>query len=340
MNNRSLWRWFGSLALVLVIIGLAFLRREEVALMIATVQTAHFGWLAVSLAVQVVVYLMFAVVMHQSLVLVHRPLTLASIFPFSFTGIVLNRFLPAGGTAVEIIGLLNRGVPQGTTTVVLSLNILSGVAAFGLMLVGGAAYQIGHGGLELRGGLGVVGGVALAVIAIVLIIRQARDRAGLTRKALALQRGAARLLRRSFPPEGMLHFIEETYDSIALIRANMLGFMRLIGLHLSALLLDCMGLVLLFFALGYRPDFLMVLLGYSLAYIVATLSSLPGGGGSFEATMALTYTQLGVPAHLAFSVTLLYRLMTFWLPLLAVAFTANRIGAPRLQAASPLKRTR
>jgi uncharacterized protein (TIRG00374 family) len=339
MIKRNLWRWFGSLAIVLVILGLAFLQREEVALMIATVQNAHVAWLAVAIALQIVVYVMFAVVMHQSLVLVQRPLTLASIFPFSFTGIVLNRFIPAGGTAVEVIGLLNRGVPQGATTVVLSLNILSGIAAFGLMLVGGTAYQIAHGGLDLRGGLGLVGGIAVAALAIALIIRRARDREGLTRKALALQRGAGRLLRRSFAPEGMLHFIDETYDSVALIRTNAFGFIRLIGLHLTALLLDCVGLVLLFVALGYRPDFLLVLLGYSLAYVIATLSSLPGGGGSFEAAMALTYTQLGVPAHLALSVTLLYRLMTFWLPLLVVAFTANRIRMPRLQAASRVKRS-
>lgn len=345
MKRRNFWRWFGSLAFVLVIVGLAFLQRDEVALMVETVQNAHAAWLAVSIGLQGVVYVMFAIVMHHSLVLVQRPLTLASILPFSFTGIVLNRFLPAGGTAVEVMGLLNRGVPRGTTTVVLSLNILSGIAAFGLLLVGCIGYQIAHGGLDLRGGLALVGGIAIGMISTVLIIRQARDREGLTRKALALQRGAGRLLRRSFAPEGMLHFIAETYDSTALIRTNAIGFVQLIGLQLAALLLDCVGLVLLFVALGFQPDFLLVLLGYTLAYVVSTLTSLPGGGGSFEAAMALTYTQLGMPAHLALSVTLLYRLMTFWLPLLAVAFTANSIRAPRsphpvspLRSASPVKR--
>jgi Mg2+-importing ATPase len=136
----------------------------------------------------------------------------------------------------------------------------------------------------------------------------------------------------------MLDFVAETYDSIALIRTNAFGFVRLIGLHLSALLLDCVGLTLLCVALGFHPDFLLVLLGYSLAYVIAAVSSLPGGGGSFEAAMAVTFTQLGVPGHLALSVTLLYRLMTFWLPLLPVAFTANSIRAPRpRQPASRLR---
>jgi uncharacterized protein (TIRG00374 family) len=329
------WRWLGSIAMILVIAGLALLRREEVVSMITTVQDADPAWLAIAIGLQFVVYLVFAVVMHHSLVLVRHPLPLTSIFPFSFTGIVLNRFLPAGGTAVEVLGLLSRGVPQGTTTVVLSLNILSGVVAFGLMLAGGIGYQALYGGIDLQRGSALAVALVLVLLAIFVIVRQARDRERLTQNLLALQRWTGRLLRRSFAPESMLRFVAETYDSLALIRTNVMGFVRLVGLNLAALLLECAGLALLFIALGFRPDFLTLLLGFSLAYVVATISSLPGGGGSFETAMVVTYTQLGIPAHLALSVTLLYRLLTFWFPLIAVVFTANRIRAPRAQQPAP-----
>jgi uncharacterized protein (TIRG00374 family) len=68
-----------------------------------------------------------------------------------------------------------------------------------------------------------------------------------------------------------------------------------------------------------------VLLGYSLAYFFSTISSLPGGGGTFEALMVVTITNLGIDQALALSVTLLYRLLAFWMPLVISAIIYRRV---------------
>jgi uncharacterized protein (TIRG00374 family) len=123
----------------------------------------------------------------------------------------------------------------------------------------------------------------------------------------------------------VLAFIAELYEGTALMSRDRFGFVQLVALQLVALLLDCLTILLLFWAVGVWPHFSVVLLGYSLAYFFSTISSLPGGGGTFEALMVVTMTNLGIEAAIALSVTLLYRLLAFWLPLLVSSVIYRRV---------------
>ena len=49
---------------------------------------------------------------------------------------------------------------------------------------------------------------------------------------------------------------------------------------------------------------------------VATAAPTPGGVGATEAALIAGYTVVGVDASTAFAAVLLFRLMTFWLPIL------------------------
>src|SRR5688500_11344540 len=137
MRFKQNWRWFVLVVVVVAIAGLAFARRSELGAVAATVRSARPGWLAAAMLLQASVYVMLALVLRQCLIILSYRLRLQSILPISFTGIVLNRFFPSSGTIAEIVGLANRGVPQGTATVALSLNLLSGFSAFGILLLGG-----------------------------------------------------------------------------------------------------------------------------------------------------------------------------------------------------------
>ena len=139
----------------------------------------------------------------------------------------------------------------------------------------------------------------------------------------------------------VLAFIAELYEGTALMSRDRFGFVQLVALQLVALLLDCLTILLLFWAVGVWPHFSVVLLGYSLAYFFSTISSLPGGGGTFEALMVVTMTNLGIEAAIALSVTLLYRLLAFWLPLPdLVGDLPPRSQSPRCAAQSARGRAR
>jgi uncharacterized protein (TIRG00374 family) len=49
---------------------------------------------------------------------------------------------------------------------------------------------------------------------------------------------------------------------------------------------------------------------------VATAAPTPGGVGATEAALIAGYTVVGVDPSIAFAAVLLFRLMTFWLPIL------------------------
>lgn len=332
MKLRHNWRWIVSLAIIPMVALLAFVHRSELESVVVTVHKADPLWLALAVLIQICVYVMFSLVMRQCLIILNYRLPIRRVLPVSFAGIALNRFFPSSGTIAEIVGLGKCGVPRGTAMIALSLNLLSGFAAFGVLLLTGFGYLLTHGGIGAGNLLALVPVLILLPLVVMFVFNQARNRKRVTHQAIAIQQTLGRLLRRSFSPHAMLRFLDDAYAGAALIRANLKAFVQLVCMQLITLLLDGSGLMLLFFTLNLHPHLLTVLLGYALAYTVAMVSSLPGGGGSFEAAMTLTYARLGIASHVALSVALLYRLMTFWLPLIVVALTANRLRAkqPRI----------
>jgi uncharacterized protein (TIRG00374 family) len=70
-------------------------------------------------------------------------------------------------------------------------------------------------------------------------------------------------------------------------------------------------------ATGAHPQPSLALLAYAAADIVALIPLTPGGIGVVEASLASLLVLAGVPSSSAFVATLAYRLVSYWLPLLA-----------------------
>lgn len=81
-------------------------------------------------------------------------------------------------------------------------------------------------------------------------------------------------------------------------------------------LFDMLTLYLVFFAAGYPIGFGVLMTGYGIPMLLGKLPLLPGGIGIVEATMTALFVGLGVPDGIAVVCTLVYRLISFWLPLL------------------------
>lgn len=161
-----------------------------------------------------------------------------------------------------------------------------------------------------------------------------RDRAsGL---APAAEAGPERLTaRQPWRAESVEGFLDELYRGKALVAQRPHEFVRLFAFQVGVLALDVLTLYSAFRALGHDPHLSVVILSYSLATLFATIAPLPGGGGSFEATVALSATRLGVTAEVALGATLIYRVLTFWLPaLLSVATYRTLLGGTPARAAA------
>jgi uncharacterized protein (TIRG00374 family) len=100
-------------------------------------------------------------------------------------------------------------------------------------------------------------------------------------------------------------------------------------------------------AVGAKPQPSLVLLAYTAAAVLALIPLTPGGLGFVEAGLAGTLKLAGVAASDALAATLLYRIVSFWLPLPAagVAYALFRRrevrrqqtgGGSRMAAAAPM----
>ncbi len=104
---------------------------------------------------------------------------------------------------------------------------------------------------------------------------------------------------------------------------------RLFGAVVSGLLLPCVFAAILYYAaraLGYTITPVQAFGGFMAGQLLGTATPTPGGILGAEAGVTAALTTYGLPAASALTIALLYRLVTYWIPLIAgsVVFVAIR----------------
>ncbi len=99
---------------------------------------------------------------------------------------------------------------------------------------------------------------------------------------------------------------------------------RITVLELAIILLDSATLWVLVRALGVSAPPLGLFAGFMLASVLRSIGIVPGGLGAFEAAAVVTLHWVGVNVAVALSATLLFRGLTFWLPMLPGLWLAHR----------------
>jgi Mg2+-importing ATPase len=81
-------------------------------------------------------------------------------------------------------------------------------------------------------------------------------------------------------------------------------------------------------ALGTSLPIVAVFISFMISSLFRTLGVLPGGLGTFEASSAMTLRMEGASTALAISATMLFRTLSYWLPMLPGAWFARRLTHP------------
>ncbi len=232
----------------------------------------------------------------------------------------VSRILPGGaatGGAVQYAWLVRTGldgavVASGLTAAsLISTGVVLALPVFALpAIVGGAPVDRG---LQRAAWLGL-GAFALTAGVVAVLLSTQRPLAWVGRQ---VQR-VANLLRRRRPditdlPERLLAERDE-------IR-SVFGRRWLLALTsaLANRLLDYLALLAALVAVGATPRPSLVLLAYAGSVVLGMIPITPGGLGFVEAGLAAMLTLAGIPAAQATVATLAYRLVSYWLPLLAGA---------------------
>jgi uncharacterized protein (TIRG00374 family) len=325
--DRAWWHYgIAALGLIAVLfLALRFARPEELWQLLTH---ANRWWLAGAVVFKLLTPFGTAAVYQRALRLLGYRVPLRSLWLTAQVAIFVNVAAPLGPitmSAFLLYAFRRRGISEGGTTLAAALDGLTYELAFVGMVACGLGYLFNQGELTI----GQIREVALLALALVLgsvyLWGLQRDRADLTRKLIRVQGWLARKLRQRWSETRLLGFIDDLYHGKALLLEHPSEFMRLVVYQIGALLLDVLTLDCAIHALGSAPHVSGVLLGYVLATFFASVAPLPGGGGAYEATLVLTLSRLGVPLEAAIGATLIYRVLTFWLPMLLSAATYQRL---------------
>ena len=122
----------------------------------------------------------------------------------------------------------------------------------------------------------------------------------------------ARIVRLRFV-RSALDFVRDADPRLA---RNPAALLKSAAYHLAILVCDAGTMWILIRAFGGSAPARAVFVSFFISNILRTVTILPGGLGTFEAASVLTLHVVGVPVALALAATLVFRGLSFWLPML------------------------
>lgn len=258
-------------------------------------QSADLWWVAAALGLSLLTYFGAAIALDGSIPdrLPFGP-NVGVQFATSFAGVVA----PGGALALTAQFLQRRGVDPALAVAGVGVDTLAGVVVH-FSLLGVFLAQAGTSGLAAfrfpaAAVLLVIVAVAAVLIALMLAIRPSR--ALLAARVLpALRRAGLGIAETARHPMNLV----QLFGGSALIT---MGY--LLALQASVA------------AFGQGPSFTSVALVYLIGSVLSSAAPTPGGIGAVEAALITGLTSSGMASDGAFSAVMLFRLATFWLPIL------------------------
>jgi uncharacterized protein (TIRG00374 family) len=252
------------------------------------------------------------------------------------TGNAVTNVVPGGsavGAAVQFRMLATAGIDAD--------NAAGGLAATSLLSVGGLlalpviALPAILGGTQVSPGLdhaALLGLGAFGVFVLLGVVLMVFDRP-LAMVGSLVQGILNHIPRRRKKTENLgARLLRQRDDIRAALGRNWLMAVLLIGGRLGFDYLCLLGVLR---ATGSNPRPSLVLLAYAAAGVIALVPLTPGGLGIVEASLSGLLVLAGVHAGSALVATLAYRLISYWLPLLAgpvvYFFYRRRFGPVQLE---------
>jgi putative heme transporter len=316
-TKRQVRRWWRPFRVVagFVLLGLAAWvitgKTSELSGASAFLTQLRWFWLALGALAELISYLALATVQRLLLRAGGVRTRVSRLMAVSFAGSAIQSALPIGAAFAglyvfrqyELMGadeVLAGWVVIATFTV--AFATLATLAGIGLALAASTGTTF-----DLVGA--IVGVLVLAVLVVVLWANRAKAYRFVGRAAKALER---RLHRPTGQFTGPLARALERMSSVAPSRGEWLQALLAGG---ADWVFDCGCLSFAFLAVGSPVPWQSLLLAYCAAQLAVNLPITPGGLGVVEGTLAVALVAFGGGSAATVAAVLLYRLISFWIPI-------------------------
>ncbi len=330
MSTPRLARWLpwvtGIAALAVLVLVVLNVTEERAFLQL--LEQSQPRWLLLALAFQAFTYIAQAEVWRLVLHRAGTGLRWSFACRLSLAKLFMDQAIPSMGVSGAVLvtqALQERGAARGAVLSSVSID----TAAFYLAYIVNLAVALallaaaGH-AVPLILALGVFFLLYSAALATVVLVLSGRQPGRLARGLLRIP-GLRRILAVLQDADPRL-----AHDPALLSRAT--------ALQILVAVADAATLWALLHALGVDASGAAVFSSFLIASVLRSIGVLPGGLGTFEAGSVGALTFAGVPIAAALAATLMFRVVSFWLPMLpGLAFTRalGQRSAARTNAGIP-----
>jgi Mg2+-importing ATPase len=314
---------FGAAILIAVVLAAGHLSEGRAFVRVA--EAAKPWWLLLGLGLQGTTYLAQAEIFRCVPRAAAHRLRLTAAYQLSLLKLFIDQALPSGGIGSTIVvakALDQRAVPRPIVAASMVINIASYHAAYVVCL--GVALAIAAARDETRLPVLVVSGLFLAfslAVTAALLFLSGRN----------VDRVATRLQR--FP--ALRHALIFLKDADPLLTRHSRVLVEALAWQTAIFLLDAGTMWVLIQSLGTTAPLDAVFASFMISSVFRTVGIVPGGLGVFEATSVWTLNMMGVAIPIALAATLLFRGLSFWLPMLPGWWVSRQVAADSVAAAAP-----
>lgn len=314
------WLIGAGLVSGVVLVGVKLSQARQLIELLRHVRPA---WLAAAVGWQVLTYGAQAEVWRVVARAAREPITVRRLWQLSIAKLFLDQALPSAGiasSAVSVEALRAWGQSEPHALAAAALNLVSYNLAYVVALVVALAYGLmfGHVNIWIMGLAVVFTLFCLGTSAAILALG---GRPGWKDRWRVMRWPGVR---------AALEFVREA-DPALTRRPSLVAVTT--ACQLAIIALDTVTLLALIRSLGAHSTTMPVFVSFMVASLVRTMGFVPGGLGTFEASSVLTLRAAGLALPVALSATLLFRGVTFWLPMIP-GFAASRRLAAQAKRAS------
>jgi Mg2+-importing ATPase len=325
-------RWlpwiFGSAILIAtIIVGIHFSETKD---LVQIVQTSSPRWIIVATVLQLLTYVAQGEVFRAPLRLTKYRIAAGLVYRLSLVKLFMDQALPSAGISSTVFvskSLQRNGIPRDVVAADMVLNLASYHIAYVVCLLAALAITTATGHSNW---IVMVISVLFLLFAVGLVAAVIAISAGKGRKQAAM-------LDRVPVVRNAMQFLT---DADARLTQNLRLLIETSLWQLVIFVLDAATMWVLILALGEHASMKGVYASFMISSLLRTMGVVPGGLGTFEATSVLTLKMIGVGIPVALSATLLFRGLTFWLPMLPGLWLSKNIALDRRAKPRPIEALR
>lgn len=305
--------WMIGILLLVVLVTLV-LDRGDITLFAAAFMSADPLWLAAAFLLQSTTYACAAAIWASVLAKAGLREKTFDLLGLAIVELFANQALPTGGLSGSIMvmhGLLHRSVPGPIAATALLVATLSYYGAHLLIAISAFILLWWYGDFSRAW-------LSMAILFALIIIT-------VSGSLLLMIRSHGRIFSKF---TNGWSFAEQLYDVMPSIRRDIVKDWRVLSksfiLQSTIFMLDVVTLWLTLRSIGVAISPVAAFISFVLASVIATLAPLPLGLGSFEGACVALLHLLGVQVETALAATLIFRGLTFWLPMAPGIWLARR----------------